>query len=63
MAKEAVVTVQWPGKVTGKLERFHRAVADGTSDDAIREALEKILTDRDGETLVRVPVKRRKAAA
>jgi hypothetical protein len=50
-----VIQVQLPGPVSGKLERFHRAVAKSTKPDAIRAAFESILSEIESdsrETLV-----------
>jgi hypothetical protein len=48
---DAIISVQRPG-ASGKVERYNRAVADGSSDDAIRAALETILAN-DKETLLK----------
>ncbi len=45
----AVVSVQFPGPESGKLEKYHRAVSKGRTPQAIRAALEKILEDAQGE--------------
>ena len=58
MPQGAVVSVNLPGE--GRTDTYCRVVAEGSSDAAIRAALDRLLSDRDAHviSLARTPVVR-----